>query len=154
MMQAEEAPKTPLQKSMDILGAQLSFYSFIIIGVIMLLGWLQGKAIVEMFTISVSLAVAAIPEGLPIVVTVTLALGVMRMAKRKAIVKKLPTVETLGCVNVICSDKTGTITKNEMTATVLITSDGYMADVTGKILKLIHFLYGSIKFYFFVRCWI
>lgn len=131
MMQAEEAPKTPLQKSMDILGAQLSFYSFIIIGVIMLLGWLQGKAIVEMFTISVSLAVAAIPEGLPIVVTVTLALGVMRMAKRKAIVKKLPTVETLGCVNVICSDKTGTITKNEMTATVLITSDGYMADVTG-----------------------
>lgn len=131
MMQAEEAPKTPLQKSMDILGAQLSFYSFCIIGVIMLLGWLQGKAIQEMFTISVSLAVAAIPEGLPIVVTVTLALGVMRMAKKRCIVKKLPTVETLGCVNVICSDKTGTITKNEMTVTVVITSDGYMADVTG-----------------------
>lgn len=112
MMQAEEAPKTPLQKSMDILGAQLSFYSFCIIGIIMLLGYLQGKALTEMFNISVSLAVAAIPEGLPIVVTVTLALGVMRMAKRNAIVKKLPTVETLGCVNVICSDKTGTITKN------------------------------------------
>lgn len=124
MMQAEEAPKTPLQKSMDILGAQLSFYSFCIIGVIMLLGWLQGKALTEMFNISVSLAVAAIPEGLPIVVTVTLALGVMRMAKRNAIVKKLPIVETLGCVNVICSDKTGTITKNEMTATIIITSDG------------------------------
>ncbi|KAH8360651.1 hypothetical protein KR200_011177, partial [Drosophila serrata] len=131
MMQAEEAPKTPLQKSMDILGAQLSFYSFLIIGVIMLLGWLQGKPLSEMFNISVSLAVAAIPEGLPIVVTVTLALGVMRMAKRNAIVKKLPTVETLGCVNVICSDKTGTLTKNEMTATIIITSDGYMADVTG-----------------------
>lgn len=131
MMQAEEAPKTPLQKSMDILGAQLSFYSFCIIGVIMLLGWLQGKAIVEMFTISVSLAVAAIPEGLPIVVTVTLALGVMRMAKKRCIVKKLPTVETLGCVNVICSDKTGTITKNEMTATIVITADGYVADITG-----------------------
>lgn len=131
MMQAEEAPKTPLQKSMDILGAQLSFYSFCIIGIIMFLGWLQNRAIVEMFTIGVSLAVAAIPEGLPIVVTVTLALGVMRMAKRNAIVKKLPTVETLGCVNVICSDKTGTITKNEMTVTVIITSDGYMADVTG-----------------------
>lgn len=131
MMQAEEAPKTPLQRSMDILGTQLSFYSFCIIGIIMLLGWIQGKAILEMFTISVSLAVAAIPEGLPIVVTVTLALGVMRMAKRKAIVKKLPTVETLGCVNVICSDKTGTITKNEMTATIVVTSEGYIADVTG-----------------------
>lgn len=131
MMQAEEAPKTPLQKSMDILGAQLSFYSFCIIGIIMFLGWLQNRALVEMFTIGVSLAVAAIPEGLPIVVTVTLALGVMRMAKRNCIVKKLPTVETLGCVNVICSDKTGTITKNEMTVTVVITSDGYMADVTG-----------------------
>lgn len=96
MMQTEEAPKTPLQKSMDILGAQLSFYSFCIIGFIMLLGWIQGRPIMDMFTIGVSLAVAAIPEGLPIVVTVTLALGVMRMAKRKAIVKKLPTVETLG----------------------------------------------------------
>ncbi|CAG5097947.1 Similar to Atp2c1: Calcium-transporting ATPase type 2C member 1 (Rattus norvegicus) [Cotesia congregata] len=131
MMQAEEAPKTPLQRSMDILGTQLSFYSFCIIGVIMLLGWLQNRKLLEMLTIGVSLAVAAIPEGLPIVVTVTLALGVMRMAKRKAIVKKLPTVETLGCVNVICSDKTGTITKNEMTATILVTPEGYVADITG-----------------------
>nr|CAD7439892.1 unnamed protein product [Timema bartmani] len=131
MMQAEEAPKTPLQKSMDILGTQLSFYSFCIIGLIMVLGWIQGKPILDMFTIGVSLAVAAIPEGLPIVVTVTLALGVMRMAKQNAIVKKLPTVETLGCVNVICSDKTGTITKNEMTVTVIVTSDGYLAEVSG-----------------------
>ena len=123
MMQAEEAPKTPLQKSMDLLGKQLSFYSFGIIGVIMLVGWLLGKDILEMFTISVSLAVAAIPEGLPIVVTVTLALGVMRMVKKRAIVKKLPIVETLGCCNVICSDKTGTLTKNEMTVTHIFTSD-------------------------------
>nr|XP_060496882.1 calcium-transporting ATPase type 2C member 1 [Panthera onca] len=131
MMQAEEAPKTPLQKSMDLLGKQLSFYSFGIIGIIMLVGWLLGKDILEMFTISVSLAVAAIPEGLPIVVTVTLALGVMRMVKKRAIVKKLPIVETLGCCNVICSDKTGTLTKNEMTVTHIFTSDGLHAEVTG-----------------------
>ncbi|CAH0398887.1 unnamed protein product [Chilo suppressalis] len=131
MMQAEEAPKTPLQKSMDTLGTQLSMYSFCIIGFIMVAGWLQGKAVQDMFTIGVSLAVAAIPEGLPIVVTVTLALGVMRMAKRNAIVKKLPTVETLGCVNVICSDKTGTLTKNEMTVTTISTSGGHIAEVTG-----------------------
>ncbi|XP_060005839.1 calcium-transporting ATPase type 2C member 1 isoform X4 [Lagenorhynchus albirostris] len=131
MMQAEEAPKTPLQKSMDLLGKQLSFYSFGIIGIIMLVGWLLGKDILEMFTISVSLAVAAIPEGLPIVVTVTLALGVMRMVKKRAIVKKLPIVETLGCCNVICSDKTGTLTKNEMTVTHVFTSDGLRAEVTG-----------------------
>uniref|UniRef100_A0A665U702 Calcium-transporting ATPase n=1 Tax=Echeneis naucrates TaxID=173247 RepID=A0A665U702_ECHNA len=131
MMQAEEAPKTPLQKSMDLLGKQLSLYSFCIIGVIMLVGWLQGKRILDMFTIGVSLAVAAIPEGLPIVVTVTLALGVMRMVQKRAIVKKLPIVETLGCCNVICSDKTGTLTKNEMTVTQLFTSDGLHAEVTG-----------------------
>ncbi|KAL2084687.1 hypothetical protein ACEWY4_020205 [Coilia grayii] len=131
MMQAEESPKTPLQKSMDLLGKQLSLYSFGIIGVIMLVGWLQGKHILDMFTIGVSLAVAAIPEGLPIVVTVTLALGVMRMVKKRAIVKKLPIVETLSCCNVICSDKTGTLTKNEMTVTQLFTSDGLHAEVTG-----------------------
>lgn len=131
MMQQEESPKTPLQKNMDTLGKQLSFYSFCIIGAIMLVGWLQGKPMLDMFNIGVSLAVAAIPEGLPIVVTVTLALGVMRMAKRNAIVKKLPTVETLGCVNVICSDKTGTLTKNEMTATAVVTSDGWHARITG-----------------------
>ncbi|XP_052002833.1 calcium-transporting ATPase type 2C member 1-like isoform X2 [Xyrauchen texanus] len=131
MMQAEEAPKTPLQKSMDLLGKQISLYSFGIIGVIMIVGWLQGKNILDMFTIGVSLAVAAIPEGLPIVVTVTLALGVMRMVKKRAIVKKLPIVETLGCCNVICSDKTGTLTKNEMTVTHLFTSDGLHVEVTG-----------------------
>ncbi|NXO76621.1 AT2C2 ATPase, partial [Sitta europaea] len=131
MMQAEEPPKTPLQKSMDRLGKQLTLFSFGIIGLIMLIGWLQGKHILSMFTIGVSLAVAAIPEGLPIVVTVTLVLGVLRMAKRKVIVKKLPIVETLGCCNVICSDKTGTLTANEMTATRLVASDGCQAEVSG-----------------------
>nr|XP_021396721.1 calcium-transporting ATPase type 2C member 2 [Lonchura striata domestica] len=131
MMQAEETPKTPLQKSMDRLGKQLTLFSFGIIGLIMLIGWLQGKRLLSMFTIGVSLAVAAIPEGLPIVVTVTLVLGVLRMAKRKVIVKKLPIVETLGCCNVICSDKTGTLTANEMTVTRLLSSDGCQAEVSG-----------------------
>uniref|UniRef100_A0A4X2LQE9 Calcium-transporting ATPase n=1 Tax=Vombatus ursinus TaxID=29139 RepID=A0A4X2LQE9_VOMUR len=131
MMQAEETPKTPLQKSMDKLGKQLTLFSFGIIGLIMLIGWLQGKQILSMFTIGVSLAVAAIPEGLPIVVMVTLVLGVLRMAKKRVIVKKLPIVETLGCCNVICSDKTGTLTANEMTVTQLVTSDGLRAEVSG-----------------------
>ncbi|XP_073164180.1 calcium-transporting ATPase type 2C member 2 isoform X3 [Lepidochelys kempii] len=131
LMQAEETPKTPLQKSMDKLGKQLTLFSFCIIGLIMLIGWLQGKHLLGMFTIGVSLAVAAIPEGLPIVVTVTLVLGVLRMAKKRVIVKKLPIVETLGCCNVICSDKTGTLTANEMTVTQLVTSDGFQAEVSG-----------------------
>uniref|UniRef100_A0A0N5AVB4 Calcium-transporting ATPase n=1 Tax=Syphacia muris TaxID=451379 RepID=A0A0N5AVB4_9BILA len=131
MMQSEESPKTPLQNSMDHLGTQLSFYSFGVIGLIFLIGLFQGRDILEMFTIGVSLAVAAIPEGLPIVVAVTLAIGVIRMASRRAVVKKLPAVETLGCVTVICSDKTGTLTKNEMTAVTVVSSDDLVADVLG-----------------------
>jgi Ca2+-transporting ATPase len=102
-----ESPRTPLQLNMDSLGSQLSQVSFAIIGVISLVGWLQGKGLLEIFTISISLAVAAIPEGLPIIVTVTLALGVHRMARHNAIVRKMPSVETLGSVSVVCSDKTG-----------------------------------------------
>ncbi|CAG8564745.1 13611_t:CDS:10, partial [Ambispora leptoticha] len=124
MMQEVETKKTPLQTSMDKLGKQLSYLSFAIIGIIVIIGVLQGRNWLEMLTIGVSLAVAAIPEGLPIVVTVTLALGVLRMAKRNAIVKKLPSVETLGSVNVICSDKTGTLTENVMTVTKIFTLDG------------------------------
>lgn len=112
-----ESPRTPLQLSMDALGTQLSKASFVIIAVISLVGWFQGKALLDIFTISISLAVAAIPEGLPIIVTVTLALGVHRMASHNAIVRKMPSVETLGSVNVVCSDKTGTLTMNHMTTT-------------------------------------
>ncbi|KAH7727794.1 hypothetical protein AAVH_04838 [Aphelenchoides avenae] len=131
MMQAEESPKTPLQNSMDHLGTQLSFYSFGVIILIFILGLVQGRAPLDMFTIGVSLAVAAIPEGLPIVVAVTLAIGVMRMGNRNAVVKKLSAVETLGCVTVICSDKTGTLTKNEMTATMVWAADGTRAEISG-----------------------
>lgn len=102
-----KSPRTPLQLSMDSLGSQLSTASFVIISIISFVGWLQGKKLLEIFTISISLAVAAIPEGLPIIVTVTLALGVHRMARHHAIVRKMPSVETLGSVNVVCSDKTG-----------------------------------------------
>lgn len=120
-MQGVEKPRTPLQSAMDKLGSQLSYISFVLIGIIILLGILQGRSWLEMFTIGVSLAVAAIPEGLPIIVTVTLALGVLRMADRRAIVRRLPSVETLGSVNVVCSDKTGTLTMNHMTVTRIFT---------------------------------
>lgn len=102
-----ESPRSPLQLSMDELGSQLSKASFAVIGLISLVGWLQGKGLLDIFTISISLAVAAIPEGLPIIVTVTLALGVHRMARHHAIVRRMPKVETLGSVNVVCTDKTG-----------------------------------------------
>ncbi|KAJ5545152.1 hypothetical protein N7535_006460 [Penicillium sp. DV-2018c] len=116
-LQEIESPRTPLQLSMDRLGQELSYMSFGVIGLIVVIGLIQGRKILEMFTIGVSLAVAAIPEGLPIIVTVTLALGVLRMAKRGAIMRRLPSVETLGSVNVVCSDKTGTLTLNHMTVT-------------------------------------
>ena len=105
-----ESPRSPLQLSMDALGGQLSKFSLGVIAIISLLGWYQSKPWMDIFTISISLAVAAIPEGLPIIVTVTLALGVHRMASQHAIVRKMPSVETLGSVNVVCSDKTGMCT--------------------------------------------
>ncbi|CBQ69279.1 probable PMR1-secretory pathway Ca++-transporting P-type ATPase [Sporisorium reilianum SRZ2] len=121
--------RTPLQLSMDELAKKLSMISFAVIAVICLMGVWQRRPWLEMFTIGVSLAVAAIPEGLPIVVTVTLALGVLRMSHRKAIVKKLPSVETLGSVSVVCSDKTGTLTTNEMAVTKCWTAEDDIVDV-------------------------
>ena len=121
MIREMDDKKTPLQVKMEYLGKQLSLVSFIIIAVITAVGLLQGKQWLETFTIAVSLAVAAIPEGLPIVVTVTLALGVIRMASRKVIVKHLPSVESLGSISVICADKTGTLTQNKMNVTQVFT---------------------------------
>jgi Ca2+-transporting ATPase len=114
-----ESPRTPLQLSMDRLGKELSYMSFGVIAFIGLIGLWRGWEFLEVFQIAVSLAVAAIPEGLPIIVTVTLALGVLRMSKRDAIVRRLPSVETLASVNVVCTDKTGTLTTNHMTVTKL-----------------------------------
>lgn len=122
-LQEIESPRTPLQLTMDRLGQELSYISFGVIALIVIVGLLQGMPWLEMFTIGVSLAVAAIPEGLPIIVTVTLALGVLRMSKRGAIIRRLPSVETLGSVNVVCSDKTGTLTMNHMTVTKIWHAD-------------------------------
>lgn len=113
-MQEIESPRTPLQLSMDLLGQQLSYVSFAIISVICLVGLWQGRQFLMVLQIGVSLAVAAIPEGLPIIVTVTLALGVIRMSKKGAVVRRLPSVETLGSVTVVCSDKTGEILRYEI----------------------------------------
>jgi len=107
--------ETPLQKRMGEISQKLSFLCLSVCAVMFGVGLFQGKGMLDMFLTAVSLAVAAIPEGLPAIVTIVLALGVQRLADRSAIVKKLPAVETLGCAGVICSDKTGTLTQNKMT---------------------------------------
>jgi len=117
----QKTPETPLQKKLEVVAKNLGIAAIIISIAVFGIGLLKGETIVEMFTTAVSLAVAAVPEGLPAVVTITLALGLSKMAKVKAIVRRLPAVETLGSATVICSDKTGTLTKNEMTVTEIYT---------------------------------
>ncbi|MFA5159762.1 MAG: HAD-IC family P-type ATPase, partial [Candidatus Omnitrophota bacterium] len=130
MVQAVVHETTPLQKKLEEFSKWLVYLCFVIVGMVFLLEWLQGGKIVDVFLTSVSLAVAAIPEGLPAVVTIALALGVHRMVKRHALIRKLPSVETLGCATVICSDKTGTLTKNEMTVQKVF-AGGKLFEVTG-----------------------
>ncbi|MDH4251808.1 MAG: cation-translocating P-type ATPase [Nitrospira sp.] len=126
-----ERTETPLQRRLEQFGYTLLWLALAVVAVVFALGYLRGEPLVTMFMTSVSLAVAAVPEGLPAVVTITLALGVTRMVKRHALIRKLPAVETLGSATVICTDKTGTLTKNEMTVTKLFV--GTMAfDVTGE----------------------
>jgi Ca2+-transporting ATPase len=126
-----EQEETPLQRRLEHLGHTLLWLSLGIVVVVFLLGALRGVPLVTMFLTAVSLAVAAIPEGLPAVVTITLAVGVTRMVKRHALIRRLPAVETLGSTTVICSDKTGTLTKNEMTVTTLY-QGGDVFTVTGE----------------------
>ena len=110
-----EEEKSPLKERLNSLGKILVIMCLVICAVVTIMGIIRGNDITEMFLLGVSLAVAAIPEGLAAIVTVALALGVNRMLKRNALVRKLPAVETLGCTSVICSDKTGTLTQNKMT---------------------------------------
>ena len=121
---------TPLQKNLNQLGKVLGIICLAVSAIVFGVGLLQGGVVLDLFLTAVSLAVAAIPEGLPAVVTIVLALGMNRMAKKNAIVKRLLAVETLGSVNVICTDKTGTLTQNEMTVT-RIYADGKHYAVTG-----------------------
>ena len=130
MIQTYEEEATPLQKRLNQLGKYLGIACILVCGLVFGIGILQGRNILEMFMVAISLAVAAIPEGLPAIVTIVLALGMNRMVKRNAIVKKLLAVETLGCTTTICSDKTGTLTQNEMTVVKAYT-DGKVIDVTG-----------------------
>jgi Ca2+-transporting ATPase len=115
MLDSEQEGQTPLQQKLATLGKYLGFAALAICAVIFVVGILDQMHLMEIFMISVSLAVSAIPEGLPAIVTIVLAIGVERMVKRNAIIRKLPAVETLGSASVICSDKTGTLTQNRMT---------------------------------------
>ncbi|WP_146005342.1 cation-translocating P-type ATPase, partial [Fischerella thermalis] len=117
MVQAVEAEPTPLQKRLDELGRGLAIASLGIVAVILVLGMLRGEDWKIMLLTAITLVVAALPEGLPAVVTIALALGARQMLKRQALIRNLPTVETLGSVTVICSGKTGTLTENRMTVT-------------------------------------
>ncbi|GAA0114586.1 cation-translocating P-type ATPase [Clostridium senegalense] len=117
MLDTDESEQTPLQKKLEQLGKYLGFAAIAISIIMFVVGILQNRDILDMFITSISLAVAAIPEGLPAIVTIVLAIGVQKMIKQNAIIRKLPAVETLGSVNVICSDKTGTLTQNKMTVT-------------------------------------
>ncbi len=124
LIMEDETPMTPLQKRLASTGKALGIAALLICIVIFLLGILKNMPVFDMFMTSVSLAVAAIPEGLPAIVTIMLSLGVQRMAKKNAVIRKLPAVETLGSATVICSDKTGTLTQNKMTVTELASVQG------------------------------
>jgi P-type Ca2+ transporter type 2C len=120
MVESIEEEETPLQKRLDEVGKYLVYIILVVVAIVFVAGALRGKNIVEMFLVAVSLAVAAVPEGLAAVVTIALALGMRRMVHRHALIRKLPAVETLGSATVICTDKTGTLTENEMTVRKIV----------------------------------
>jgi Ca2+-transporting ATPase len=141
MVESVEAGRTPLQENLDRLGAALGKAALAVVALVVVLGLVRGLDPIEMLMFGIALAVAVVPEALPAVVTISLAIGVRRMVKRRALVRRLPIVETLGSTSVICSDKTGTLTKNEMTVRQIwaggalyeLTGAGY--DPAGEILR-------------------
>jgi len=130
MLQSVEEEQTPLQIKLDQLGKVLGYACLAVCAVVFVAEWLQGGDLLESFMVAVSLAIAAVPEGLPAVVTISLALGMHEMVKRHALIRRLASVETLGSATVICSDKTGTLTQNMMTVTE-VWAGGKTVNITG-----------------------
>lgn len=141
LLQTASQGKTPLQKSLDRMGNNLAIAAVVLVAIITILGLFRGEPLDQMLLFAVALAVAVVPEALPAVVTISLAIGARRMIKRNALIRRLPAVETLGCASVICSDKTGTLTRDEMTVrklwiagtTMDVTGEGFLPE--GKILQ-------------------
>jgi Ca2+-transporting ATPase len=130
LLQTVETGKTPLQQNLDKVGTALARAAFVVVAIIVALGLMRGQPFIEMLIFGIALAVAVVPEALPAVVTISLAIGVQKMVKRNALIRRLPAVETLGSTSVICSDKTGTLTKDEMTVRKIYVA-GQMFSVTG-----------------------
>ena len=130
MLQDVETGRTPLQQNLDKVGTVLARAAFVVVAIIVVLGSLRGQPFIEMLIFGIALAVAVVPEALPAVVTISLAIGVQKMVKRHALIRRLPAVETLGSTSVICSDKTGTLTKDEMTVRKIY-SAGQLFSVSG-----------------------
>jgi Ca2+-transporting ATPase len=141
LVQSVEAGRTPLQENLDRLGGALGKAALAVVALVIALGLWRGLPPIEMFLFGIALSVAVVPEALPAVVTISLAIGVRRMVRRNALVRRLPIVETLGSTSVICTDKTGTLTKNEMTVRQVFADDqlfevsGTGYDPTGTFLK-------------------
>lgn len=133
LLEGETDSQTPLQQKLAQLGKYLGFLAIAVCAVIFIIGLIDGMAVMEIFMTAVSLAVSAIPEGLPAIVTIVLSIGVQRMVKQNAIIRRLPAVETLGSASVICSDKTGTLTQNRMTLVKAYDAQsGSLADISGQ----------------------
>jgi P-type Ca2+ transporter type 2C len=130
LVESVEASRTPLQENLDRLGATLGKAALVVVAIVVAIGLARGLPVIDMFMFGIALAVAVVPEALPAVVTISLAIGVRRMVKRNALVRRLPIVETLGSTSVICTDKTGTVTKNEMTVRQVF-ADDHLFELTG-----------------------